>query len=325
MFNVGILGAGWIARKMAETLAGTEGVRVGAIASREKAKADAFATEWGIGKAYGSYKELVEDPDIDLVYIATPHSHHFQHASLAIEAGRPVLCEKAFTANAREAGELLDLAHKKGVFITEAIWTRYMPLSLKVRELIEGGAIGTPRQISASLCYSMRYKERILRPELCGGALMDLGVYAIHFARMYFGSDIERVDSSCLLSDTGIDLFNSIEFYYRDGRVANLQSSALSRCNREGLITGDDGYIVVENINCPECAKVYNDYKLVAEYGQPTGQVTGYEYQVLACRDAIAAGLPESPYISHQETYEVMAQMDALRAEWGVVFPNDKV
>lgn len=324
MFNVGILGAGWIARKMADTLAGTEGVQVGAIASRDKAKADAFAAEWGIGKAYGSYKELVEDPDLDLIYIATPHSHHFRHASLAIEAGRPVLCEKAFTANAREAGELLDLAHKKGVFITEAIWTRYMPLSLKVRELVDGGAIGTPRQIYASLCYSMMNKERILRPELCGGALLDLGVYAIHFARMYFGSDIERVDSSCMLSDRKIDLFNSIEFYYRDGRVANLQSSALSRCNREGLITGDDGYIVIENINCPERAKLYRDYQLVAEYGQPAGQVTGYEYQVLASRDAIAAGLLESPYIPHQETYEVMAQMDALRARWGVVFPNDE-
>ena len=323
MVNVGILGAGWIARKMAETLAGTEGAQVSAIASRDKAKADSFAAEWGIARSYGSYRELVDDPDIDLIYVATPHSHHFEHASLAVEAGKPVLCEKAFTANAREAGKLLDLAHKKGVFITEAIWTRYMPLSLKVKDLLNEGAIGTPRQIHASLCYSMMTKERILRPDLCGGALMDLGVYAIHFARMYFGSDIRQVDSSCMLTDTGVDFFNSINFYYEDGRVANLQSSALSRCNREGLITGDDGYIVVENINCPECVKVYNDYRLVAEYGQPDGQVTGYEYQVLASRDAIAAGLLETPYISHQEIWEVMAQMDALRKKWGVVFPND--
>lgn len=104
MFNVGILGAGWIARKMAETLAGTEGAQVSAIASRDKAKADSFAAEWSIARSYGSYRELVDDPDIDLIYVATPHSHHFEHASLAVEAGKPVLCEKAFTANAREAG-----------------------------------------------------------------------------------------------------------------------------------------------------------------------------------------------------------------------------
>lgn len=324
MFNVGIIGAGWIAAKMAETLAGTEGVQVCAISSRDKLKADKFAADWGIPKSYGSYKELVEDPDVDLVYVATPHSHHFLHASLAIEAGKPVLCEKAFTANAREADALLNLSHKKAVFITEAIWTRFMPLTRKIKELLDSGAIGTPRQMYASLCYSMMTKERILRPDLCGGALLDLGVYAIHFARMYFGSDIARVESSCMMSDTGIDLFDSIGFYYSDGRVANLQASALSNCNREGMISGDDGYLVVENINCPEKVKLFRNYALVEEFPCPVGQVTGYEYQVLASRDAIAAGKLETPFISHQETFEIMQQMDELRRKWGVVYPNDR-
>ncbi len=324
-FKIGIIGAGWIADKMAETLTGLGGdYEKYAIASRDIEKAKAFAGQWGFTKAYGSYKELVDDPDVDLVYIATPHSHHLEHASLAINAGKPVLCEKAFTANARQAEQLLDLAHKKGVFITEAIWTRYMPLSLKVKEIIENGTIGEPLQLSASLCYPMMEKPRIVRPDLAGGALLDLGVYCIHFARMYFGSDIEQTVSTCRLLESGMDYFNQETLYYRDGRVANLQSSAMSRCNRQGLITGSNGFIVVDNVNCPEGVHVYNlDYQLTAEYFPPKGQVTGYEYQVIASREAIQAGLLESPFITHNETLGVMRQMDALRAEWGVKYPFD--
>ena len=194
--NIGIIGAGWIAGKMAVTLSGLpaeKGLVKYAIASRDIAKAREFAAKWGFAKAYGSYQELVDDPDVDLVYIATPHSHHYPHSKLALEAGKAVLCEKAFMANAREAEEILNLAHKKGIFITEAIWTRYMPLSLKVKELLDAGEIGKPSLLNASLCYQMDGKERILRPDLCGGALLDLGVYSINFARMYYGSG--RIDA----------------------------------------------------------------------------------------------------------------------------------
>jgi len=329
-FNVGIIGAGWIAQKMADAINGLPGkqgildVKGYAIASRELGKAQEFAARNGFAKAYGSYRELVEDPEVDLVYIATPHSHHFAHASLALEAGKPVLCEKAFTANAREAAKLIELSHAKGVFITEAIWTRFMPLSLKVNELIDNGTIGELRQVSASLCYEMDHKERILRPELCGGALLDLGIYTLHFARMYFGSDIERTVSSCRLFPTGTDSYNNIVLYYRDGRVANLQSSALSRCDRHGLVTGTKGYIVVDNINCPEAVRVFDeDYRLTAEFKTPDTQVNGYEYQLLACREAIEKSQLETPFISHGETLAVMKQMDALREEWGMKFPMD--
>lgn len=324
--KVGIIGAGWIAERMAVALNGLKrpDITCHAIASRSLEKAQAFAKQWNIPKAYGSYEELVADPDIDLVYIATPHSHHYQHSVLAINAGKAVLCEKAFTANAREAEALLNLAHEKGVFITEAIWTRYMPLSLKVMQLIKDGAIGRPRQISASLCYAMEFKERIVRPDLCGGALLDLGVYSINFARMFFGTDIVKSNSMCIKNDTGMDLYNNVILQWADGKVANLQSSCLSRCNRQGLITGDDGYIVIDNINCPERARVYDaDYKLVAEYLPEPDQVNGYEYQVIACKEAMDQGLLESPYMPHEETLSIMKQMDALRKEWGVVYPMD--
>lgn len=324
MFKVGIIGAGWIAEKMAEALAPLEDYCVYAIASRSIGRAKEFAGRWNIPKAYGSYEDMVKDNDVDLVYIATPHSHHFPHAMLALNAGKPVLVEKAFTANAAEAEELIETARSKGLFITEAIWTRYMPLSHKIKEIMESGIIGKPRVITATLCYMMEFKERILRPDLCGGALLDLGVYALNFARMYFGTDIVRTVSNCHMGPTGIDLQECISLSYADGKMANLQAGTLCLNDRQGIINGTEGYIRVDNINCPEVVEVYRNYELVERYVKPEDMVNGYEYQVIEARRCIEAGLPESPMMPHQETLDIMKQMDGLRKEWGVVYPMDR-
>jgi len=324
MFKVGIIGAGWIADKMAEALAPLNDYCVHAIASRSLEKAEAFAKQWNIPKAYGSYEEMVADKEIDLVYIATPHSHHFPHTMLALEHGKPVLVEKAFTANAEEAEILLQTAKEKGIFITEAIWTRYMPLSHKVKELMESGVIGEPRLLTATLCYMMEFKERILRPDLCGGALLDLGVYCLNFARMYFGTDIVKTVSNVQLGETGMDMQECISLSYADGKMANLQAGALCLNDRQGIINGTEGYIRVDNINCPHVVEVYRDYELVARYEKPEDMVNGYEYQVYECRRCIEAGLNESPMMPHEETLSIMRQMDALRKEWGVKYPMDK-
>lgn len=324
MFKVGIIGAGWIADKMAEALAPLDEYCVYAIASRSLEKAEAFAKHWNIPKAYGSYEEMVKDKDIDLVYIATPHSHHFPHTMLALEYGKPVLVEKAFTANAAEAEILLQTAKEKGIFITEAIWTRYMPLSHKVKEIMESGVIGEPRLLTATLCYMMEFKERILRPELCGGALLDLGVYCLNFARMYFGTDIIKTVSNCQIGTTGMDMQECISLSFADGKMANLQAGTLCLNDRQGIINGTEGYIRVDNINCPHVIEVYRDYELVARYEKPEEMVNGYEYQVYECRRCIEAGLMESPMMPHEETLSIMKQMDELRKEWGVKYPMDK-
>lgn len=324
MFKVGIIGAGWIADKMAEALAPLNDYCVHAIASRSLEKSEAFAKQWNIPKAYGSYEEMVADKEIDLVYIATPHSHHFPHTMLALEHGKPVLVEKAFTANAEEAEILLQTAKEKGIFITEAIWTRYMPLSHKVKELMESGVIGEPRLLTATLCYMMEFKERILRPDLCGGALLDLGVYCLNFARMYFGTDIVKTVSNVQLGETGMDMQECISLSYADGKMANLQAGALCLNDRQGIINGTEGYIRVDNINCPHVVEVYRDYELVARYEKPEDMVNGYEYQVYECRRCIEASLNESPMMPHEETLSIMRQMDALRKEWGVKYPMDK-
>ena len=325
IMNIGIIGAGWIAEKMAVTLTNKpEGCQVYAIASRNEAKAKSFADKWGIRKWYGSYEALVADADVDLVYIATPHSHHYEHALLAIEHHKPVLVEKAFTANATQAERLLAAAKQQGVFITEAIWTRYMPLSARIKEVMDSGIIGEPRVLTATLCYMMEQKERIVRPELCGGALLDLGVYCLNFARMYFGTDIVSTVTNCITGPTGMDMHESISMTYRNGRMANLQAGALCLNDRQGIISGTEGYIRVDNINCPERVEVWRNYELVAIYQKPEDMVTGYEYQVLECKRCLDQGLLESPMMPHAETLAIMRQMDELRKEWGVVYPMDE-
>lgn len=321
--RVGIIGAGWIADKMAEALAPKQGAEVYAIASRDLAKAQAFASERNIPVAYGSYEELVEDPNVDLVYVATPHSHHYPHTRLALEHGKPCLVEKAFMANAAETEEILTLAREKKLFVTEAIWTRYMPLSHKVKELMESGIIGDPKLLTATLCYEMSQKERILRPDLCGGALLDLGVYCLNFARMYFGTDIVKTVSNVQMGATGVDMQECISLSFADGKMANLQAGALCLNDRQGIINGPEGYIRVDNINCPEQIDVYRNYEHVATYRKAPEMVNGYEYQVFECKRCLEAGLLESPMMPHAETLSIMQQMDALRQEWGVKYPMD--
>ena len=323
MFRIGIIGAGWIAEKMAEAIAPFQDICIYAIASRSIDKARSFAARWKVEKAYGSYEEMVSDPAVDLVYIATPHSHHYDHAMLAVNHSKPALVEKAFTANARQAEDLINAAKAKGVFITEAIWTRYMPLSHKIKEIMDSGIIGEPRVLTATLCYMMEDKERIVRADLCGGALLDLGVYTLNFARMYFGTDIVKTVTNCHLGPTGMDMHESISLSFADGRMANLQAGALCLNDRQGIISGTEGYIRVDNINCPEVVEVYRNYELVQRFTKDENMINGYEYQVLEARSIIEAGLTESPMMPHQETISIMRQMDDLRKEWGVIYPMD--
>ena len=321
--RIGIIGCGWIAEKMAITLQDMEKVEAYAIASRDLNKAETFAQKWNFTRAYGSYEEMLDDELVDLVYIATPHSHHYAHTRLSLLKGKPVLCEKAFTANAKEAEELLQLAKEKNLFLTEAIWTRYMPLSQTICELVANGAIGRPQLLTANLCYPNYHKERMHKPELAGGALLDLGVYTLNFAAMVFGTDIIRTTSACIKTDTGVDAQNSITLEYADGKLAILCSSQMAKSDRQGIISGDKGFMIVDNINNPQKVSVYDsDYQLTAVYNCPP-QITGYEYQVYASIEALENGWLESPFMPHQETLRIMRQMDELRKEWGVIYPSD--
>ena len=185
--KIGILGAGGIAVQMAKTVAGMKDVENYAVAARRFERAQAFAEKYGFSKAYGSYEEMLADPQVDLVYIATPHSHHYLHAKMCLEAGKNVLCEKAFTVNADQARKLFALAKEKNLLITEAIWTRYMPSRKMIDDIISSGVIGEVTAVTANLNYAISEVERIRKPELAGGALLDVGVYTINFASMVLG------------------------------------------------------------------------------------------------------------------------------------------
>lgn len=323
--NIGIMGAGNIASIMAETIKRMKGVKLYAVASREKIRAEVFAGKHGCKKAYGSYEELAKDSKIDLIYVATPHSEHFENAKLCLINGKPVLCEKAFTANAYQAEELFRIAQENGVFITEAMWTRYMPMLTTIREVVGSGVIGEPKTLTANLGYVIDKVERLQDLALAGGALLDVGVYTLNFALMIFGNNIDKIHSCCTYADTGVDQQNTITIQYMDGKCAVLNSSMVSLSDRKGIIYGTKGFAIVENINNFESIAVYDtSYKKVAEYKRPK-QISGYEYEVEACIRAIRDHRMECVEMPHSETIRVMKMMDNLRKEWGIVYPFEKV
>ena len=321
--RVGIIGTGWIAEKAAITLNGLGECQAYAVGSRSIDKAEAFAAKWGIAKAYGSYAELIADADVDLVYVGTPHSHHYDVTRQALLADKPCLVEKAFMANRREAAEILQLAHERQVFIAEAIWTRYQPAVGIIRNLIGSGRIGTPRLLTATLGYSMGDKPRIMRADLCGGALLDLGVYALNFARMFFPADIVSMESQCVKSQTGMDLTNAITLVLADGMLCNLQSSAACVGDNIGVIAGTEGNLIIDNINNPQRITVNGPDRTYVETINVPQQITGYEYQFQACRQALIDGLTEPREMPHEETLYIMQLMDTLRQKWGVRYPMD--
>ena len=320
--RVGIIGAGWIAEKAAITLDGLANCEAYAIASRSKEKAEAFAEKWKIRKAYGSYSELIADPSVDLVYVATPHSHHYDVTREALLAGKPCLVEKAFMANLRQAKEIVELARERKVFLAEAIWTRYQPVVKMMRDLISS-RIGTPRLVTATLGYSMGDKPRIMRADLCGGALLDLGVYALNFVRMFFDADIVSITSQCVKSQTDMDLTNAMTLVLSDGVLCNLQSSAACVGDNIGVIAGTDGNLIIDNINNPQKITVNGPDRTYIETIRVPQQITGYEYQFIACRQALIDGLLEPKEMPLEETLYIMELMDGLRKDWGVKYPMD--
>lgn len=320
----GIIGAGNIAQTMANTIREMTGGESYAVASRDIGKATDFAAKNGFFKAYGSYEELVQDEEVELIYIATPHSHHYAHAKLCIEHGKPVLCEKAFTANAMQAKEILSLAKEKKVFITEAIWTRYMPSRERINAIIDSGLIGDVTSVTANLGYAIDHAERLIKPDLAGGALLDLGVYPINFACMILGSNYSEVSSTAILTDTGVDSMNTITLSYADGKMASLHSTFKARTNRMGVVSGTQGYMEIQNINNCEEIRVYNINDELLKKETFTDQITGFEYEVEACVDALKNGLLECPQMPHSEIIKIMELMDSLRKEWGVIYPWDE-
>ena len=321
MVNFAVLAAGGIAAKMSQAVMELPEVKMYAVASRSYERADAFAQKWGYEKAYGSYEERLQDPEVELVYVASPHSHHYEHAKMCIAAGKHVLVEKAFTVNAKQAEELIRLAREKKVLLVEAMWTRFMPAREIIDELIDEGTIGNIVSLTANLGYDIKHKERLIKPELAGGALLDVGVYPIQFALMTVHSPIRTISSDAVMSPEGVDYTNSVTLTFENGVMAVLHSSMLSLTDREGVIYGDKGSIRVHNINNCERISVYDSVgTLIRDVAVPP-QINGYEYEVIACVQAIESGKTECMQMPHEETIRGMEILDEIRQQWGMKYP----
>lgn len=316
-----ILAPGNIAHSMARAVSEIEKIECYAVASRDYGRAAEFAKQWGFEKAYGSYEEMVQDPQVELVYVASPHSHHYEHAKLCLEHGKHVLVEKAFTVNAKQAQELIQLSEEKGLLLAEAIWTRYMPSRKMIDDILASGVLGNVTSLTANLGYILPHVERMQNPELAGGALLDLGVYPVNFALMAFHGAVKEVNATAIMSPKGVDWMNSITLSFEDGRMAVLHSDMLAQTDRQGVISGDKGYMEVQNINNCEEIRVFDlERKMTASYKVPE-QINGYEYEVLSCIRAIEDGRTECEEMPHSEILRVMELLDRVRKQWGMVYP----
>ncbi len=315
-FKVGILGAGKIAGVIADTLNKLDAFCPYAIASRDLNRANEFGDTYNIEKRYGSYEELVNDPDVELIYIATPHSHHAEQAKMCLNAGKPVLVEKAFTTDAESAIEVMKLSEEKNIFCGEAMWIRFLPMYVRLLDIIEKGTIGRINTITCSLGYDLREKERVVKPELGGGALLDLGVYPINLFTMIFNAPPASIGTSCVKLDTGVDAQEVLQFNYKKGGSAHAFVTMMFNADNNAVIYGDKGFIEVKNINCPEEIIVHDHKKPIASIKIPEKQISGYEYEFIAARDAIITGKFETPLMPHRDTINIMTLMDSLKKNW---------
>ena len=322
--KIGVLGTGGIVRGVTPTLARMKEAECYAIASRTLERAQEAAKEYGYEKAYGSYEELVADPEVELVYIATPHSRHFEDMKLCIQHKKPVLCEKAFTMNSRQAKEIKELAAKEGVYVAEAIWTRYMPSRKLIQDILDSGIIGTVSTLTANLSYTISQNYRITAPELAGGALLDVGVYGLNFAIMHFGTEIERIESSVQFTESGVDGRESITIFYKDGKMAVLTHGIYARSDRKGIFYGDKGYMVVENINNPQSISVFDQEDCLVKRIDVPEQISGYEYEFIESIEQIKKGAIESSSMPLEDSIFVMEAADSIRKQWGLVYPQEQ-
>ncbi len=322
-FRWGIVSTGGIARTFADALKRLPDAELLAVGSRTQASADAFGDDFGVPRRYGSYEALAADPDVDILYIATPHMFHHRDALMALEAGKHVLVEKAFTMNAREAEEVIALARAKGLFAMEAMWTRFFPAMIRLRELLAGGAIGEPQMVRADLSHRVEFhpKHRLYDPEVGGGALLDIGIYPIAFAWDVLGPP-DRVTGVAHIGQSGVDDQSACLFEYDAGPMAVLSFSQTTDAPREAMVSGTDGFIRVEGRwqQPSRLTLVRGDLEEILEL---PFEGSGYQYEAVAVMDGIRAGRTESPIMPLDETLAIMRVMDDLRAQWGLRYPGE--
>lgn len=324
MVNVGIIGAGNIAEKMARTIIASPDAHPYGVAARHLDKAKNFADRFGFDNAYGSYEDLCRDPKVDLIYIATPHNFHYPHAKLALTHGKHVLCEKALTINASQAQDLMNIASEKGLTFVEAIWTRYMPLNIKLKDMIQAGVIGKIHAIHSTLAYPIQDKERLKDPHLAGGALLDLGVYPIHFVFSMLGNNYQKMDSQLTKNYLGVDLQTSIILTYPDGAQAYIHCSMSSGPYSHTCILGEKGRFEINGSNHIDQMIHYDNSNQVIKTYQRQDDLGGFEYELAATIELIGAGKVQSNRVTFEDSLAVMQLCDRVRYQHHFYYPEEQ-
>ena len=316
----GILGTGSIATKFALGLVDADNAELLAVGSRSSETAEVFAARHGAAHSHSSYDELAKNPDVDAIYIATPHVLHRENALTCIAEGKAVLCEKPFAMNAREGEEMVAAAQHAGTFLCEAMWTRFLPGTRRVRELIASGAVGEPRQLSCDFGFrtDLDPNGRLFDLSLGGGALLDVGIYCVAYAQMIFGCPPSEVHSSAHLGETGVDEQSAYLFRYESGALACMSSATRTETAHRATISGTKG-----SIEIPDFWHV-QDLTVNGQHEHHPYKGNGYTHEAIAVGEALAAGATQCVEVPLQETLEIARTLDQIRGQWGLRYPADE-
>jgi predicted dehydrogenase len=321
----GILGTGGIATSFTTDLV-ANGLTVVAVGSRTQEAADAFAAAHGIPNAHGSYEALVADPKVDAIYVSTPHPFHYDNAKLVLNAGKHALVEKPFTLNARQAREVVDLAKSLNLVVLEAMWTRWLPHMIRVRELIANGTLGEVRTVIADHNQHLPLDpaHRINNPDLGGGALLDLGIYPVSFAWDIFGQPTSVTAISAPTASTGVDRQTAILMGYADGQQAVLHTALDTRGPNTAAIIGTEGRIEIDAVwYTPTSFTVYDSSNAIIERFDETVISRGMQYEAWALERLVADGVIEGAELPPSETVAIMETLDEIRRQIGLVYPSE--
>ena len=320
-FNWGILGPGGIARAYAKDLSFIQGHAITAVGSRSLENAQKFAADFG-GNAYGNYEELVADPTVDAIYVATPHPAHHDNVILALNAGKPVLCEKPFAVNAKQAQAMVDAAAHNQVALMEAMWARFLPHYEKVREIIDSGVLGTILSIHAD--HGQRLADqgiaRLIDPKLAGGALLDLGIYPVSFAHMILGNP-SHITSKAVMTDKGVDAQTSMIFSYDNGAQAVLTTTMIEQTPCRAVVAGLNGWLEIDRtFYNPAAMRVVLNDGTVTEYPNAY-KGHGLREQAEIFKQLVRSGKLESDILTWADTVNIMKSLDTVREQIGLKYP----
>ncbi len=315
----GVLGAGSIAKRFCDDASPLNGHKFQAVGSRDQAKADAFADKYQMPDRHNSYEALVANPNVDVIYVATPHNFHKEHALLALDAGKAVLCEKPFTINRGEAEVVVARAREKNLFLMEGMWSRCFPAMAKVRELVKDGVIGEPRMLQADFGFrsGVNPEGRLFNLALGGGGLMDVGVYCVSLASMFFGEP-SRIASLATIGETGVDEQAGMLLGYENGALSVLSTAIRTNTPHEAVLMGTDGHLKI-------AGPWWKPAKVIAKgetYDFPMDG-GGFQYEAEHVAECLRQGLTESPLMPLDETLSIMGTLDALRAQFGIKYPME--